>query len=331
MPTGWIDIHGHFDVPMTKQEQDAALHWMHANHFVASREDLIWSAGNNLAQMDRDSIAMQLLSDYSPQTTEAIIASNTYGASVVAEHPNRFGLLANLPLAEPDQAIPEIHRSLDELDADGFAIQSNYHGMYLGDPGLEPVWAELDRLHATVFLHPTVFGLESLSLGRPAPLLEVTFDTARTVIDMIFAGVFRSYPNFNLVLAHAGGVLPTITARIASLGPLSWVPNPHNLTAGEINDAVAGLYFDTGLAGTAHSLAPVLAVTTPDHIVYGSDFGAPCTDDGVISANIATVRNYGQLSQRERDAIGQNAARLVPKAFGRASAYHEPLGLSATV
>jgi len=40
-----------------------------------------------------------------------------------------------------------------------------------------------------------------------------------------------------------------------------------------MRDTLARLYYDTGLAGTAHSIDPVLAVTTPDHVLYGADFG----------------------------------------------------------
>lgn len=319
LTAGWIDVHGHFDVPATAEQQHARLEAMIAKGFTGTLEDLLWSAEKNLKHMDRNGITMQLVSNYGPQTTEAMIASNTFGAALVAQYPDRFGLLVSLPLAEPERALAEIRRGLDELDADGFAIQSNYGGMYLGDPRLQPVWAELDRLGATVFLHPTPFGLEALSLGRPAALLEVTFDTARTVFDMVFAGVFRAYPNFNLVLAHAGGTLPTVAARIAALGPLNWVPNPNRLTSGEIREQLSGLYFDTGLAGNEHSLAPVLAVTGPDHLVYGSDFGAPCTDDGVVTANLVSVRAYERLNHEDREAIGANAACIFPKAATRAA------------
>ena len=81
-------------------------------------------------------------------------AANDYGAKIVAEQPTRFGLLASLPLNEPDAALSEIDHALDDLHADGFALVSNYDGAYFGDPKFDPVFAEMDRRGATVFLHP---------------------------------------------------------------------------------------------------------------------------------------------------------------------------------
>ena len=34
---------------------------------------------------------------------------------------------------------------------------------------------------------------------------------------------------------------------------------------------LARLYFDTAIAGTAASIGPVLELTEPDHIVFGTD------------------------------------------------------------
>jgi hypothetical protein len=51
-------------------------------------------------------------------------------------------------------------------------------------------------------------------------------DTARTVADLIWAGVMSRHPGVNLVLAHAGGVLPVLAPRILDLGPMDWVPDP---------------------------------------------------------------------------------------------------------
>lgn len=88
----------------------------------------------------------------------------------------------------------------------------HYNGVYPGDASLEPVWAELERLGATVFAPPDACG--PASMGRPSPLLEVAFETARTIIDMLYAGAFRRYPNIRLIVAHCGGALPALSGRL---------------------------------------------------------------------------------------------------------------------
>nr|WP_323186232.1 amidohydrolase family protein [Streptomyces sp. NBC_01373] len=71
------------------------------------------------------------------------------------DHLGRFGTFVSLPLPDVDGSLEEIGFAFDELDADGVALQSHTHGVYLGDQRLDPVFAELDRRRAVVFLHPT--------------------------------------------------------------------------------------------------------------------------------------------------------------------------------
>ncbi len=50
-------------------------------------------------------------------------------------------MLASIPLGDPDPeaALPEIDRTADELNADGFVLVTKYGGRYLGDPSFERV------------------------------------------------------------------------------------------------------------------------------------------------------------------------------------------------
>jgi 6-methylsalicylate decarboxylase len=303
MTGGWIDVHGHFNViALRPPGYDASKAWT-------------FTPETSLDFMDRTGVAAQLLSNYGPQTAATMIAANNHGAELVTKYPGRFGLLAQLPLGEPENALAELRRGIDALDCEGFAIQSNYSGIYLGDPRFEPIWAEFDRRRATVFLHPTPMGYEDTRLGRPGALIEAPFDTARTVVDMLYAGIFRRYQNFNLILAHGGGVLPTLAGRLETLGPwpLGWADNPQHVTTAEMRETFARLYYDTALAGTPHSLDPVLDVTTSDHVLYGADFGAPCTYIEVCQTHYDAVRNNQRMTPAEREAVGGNALRLFPK------------------
>lgn len=302
MANHWIDIHGHFAATGAGARPRPVGGWKFAPE-------------TNLDYMDKTGVAGQLLSNYGPASADAMVASNSFGASLVQSYPKRFGLLAQLPMAEPECAVAEIHRAVDELDAEGFAIQSNYAGVYLGDPRFEPVWAELDRRAAVLFLHPTPLGYEETRLGRPGALIEAPFDTARTVVDMLYAGVFRRFPKFRVILAHAGGALPALAGRLMTLGPhpLGWTYNPNQVTAPEMRETFARFYYDTALASTAHSLDPVLDLTTADHLLYGADFGAPCTYISVCDEHLAALRGYKRLSIAEREAAGTNALKLFPK------------------
>jgi predicted TIM-barrel fold metal-dependent hydrolase len=234
----------------------------------------------------------------------------------VRSHPSRFGLLAALPTDDPDAALAEIARS-DDIDADGFAVTCQYNGVYLSDPRLEPVWAELDRRRSVVFAHPDAY--QPSVMGRPCVVVEVAFETARTFTDMLYRGVLRRYPNIRFVVAHCGGALPALSGRLQLLGLESWVPNPAMITPSELRTHLRRLFLDTA-ATMPTALGAALEMTTAAHIVYGSDCGVPCTTDATMDANIEALLGFRGLSADEIQSIGRNALSLLPAAADRIAA-----------
>ena len=263
--------------------------------------------------MDRTGIAMQMLSNI-PKNIDALRASNDYASSLVRKHPGRFGLLTALPTDDTKNALAEVGRAVGELRTDGFAVTCHYNGVYLGDSRLDPVWEELDRLRAVVFVHPNAYA--PAVMGRPYALVEVAFETARTVIDMLYAGTFRKFPNVKFVLAHCGGALSALSGRLLILGNESWVPNPNRVTLPEFRAHLRGLYLDTA-ATSPTTLGPALAMTTYDHLVYGSDCGVPCTTEITMEVNLEALFSYAGLTREQIESIGHNALRLFPAAAER--------------
>jgi predicted TIM-barrel fold metal-dependent hydrolase len=263
--------------------------------------------------MDRTGIAMQMLSDI-PKTLEALQASNDYAAFLVEKYPSRFGLLAALPTDNPQAAVAEVTRASEELHADGFAVTCHYNEVYLSDPRLDPMWAELDKRRAVVFTHPDAYAPGSM--GRPCAVVEVAFETARTVTDMLYAGVFRRFPNIKFVLAHCGGALPALSGRLLLIGHENWVPNSQHVTPTEMREHLLRLYLDTA-ATCPTSLAAALAMTTHERLVYGSDCGVPCTTDATMDANLRALLRYPGLTTDQIQQIGHNALTLFPAAAKR--------------
>ncbi len=312
MVNQWIDVHAHFYPPETDEQIEARWVAMREACWLTAAPPR-WDPQTTLAYMDRAGIAMQMLSNI-PKTLERLRASNDYAASLVRTHPTRFGQLAALPTDDPEAALAEIHRSYETLGADGFAVTCRYNDVYLSDPRLDPVWAELDRRHAAVFAHPDAYAAGSM--GRPCALIEVAFETARTFTDMLFAGVFRRFPNIRFVVAHCGGALPALSGRLLLLGNEAWMPNPNHVSRTEMQEQLRRLYLDTA-ATCPTVLGPALQMTTPDHLVYGSDCGVPCTTDDTMNANIAALRSYDGLPPEQIERVGHNALQLFPKAATR--------------
>ena len=316
MANGWIDIHGHFTPPTSPEDRERRWHSMREAQFLVL-EPFEWTPEGTLAYMDKAGIAMQMLSNL-PKQLDALKESNDYAASLVRKYPTRFGLLAALPTDNPEAALAEIDRAAQELHADGFAVTCNYNGVFLGDSSLDPVWSELNRRHAAVFVHPDAYA--PASMGRPSPLIEVAFETARTVVDMLYAGTFRKVPHIRFILAHCGGALPVLSGRLKLLGTEPWVPNPNNITQEEIQEQLARLYLDT--AATAPTgIAPALHMVSADHLVYGADCGVPCSTESTMEANRKAVLEYEGLMKCQRDAIGRNVLSLLPAAAKRLEEY----------
>jgi predicted TIM-barrel fold metal-dependent hydrolase len=272
--------------------------------------------------MDAHRIQLQLLSFPMPAPAAVTRRFNDYAASVVASHPSRFGLLASIPLSDPDPgpALAEIARAADELHADGFALVTNYDGRYLGDRSFEPVFAALNKRHATAFVHPVnPPGFDLVSCGRPGPLIELPMETARTAVDLIWAGVLSRHPDVNLVLAHAGGVLPVLAPRILDVGPLDLVPGPAEGTSiDDVREQLSRLYGDTAMAGRDSALKPLLDMTDASHIVFGTDY--PATVPGAIAdANLAALNKTRLLTDEQISAVGTNAIRIFPSLRDRIS------------
>ena len=130
--------------------------------------------------------------------------------------PDGSACFASLPLPDVDAAIAEIAHCCDRLDVDGFTLLTNIGGTYLGDPSFQPVFRELDRRGARLFIHPTSPACwEHTSLGRPRPMLEFLFDTTRAVVDLVLNGTVARHPGIEFIVPHAGATLPMVADRVS--------------------------------------------------------------------------------------------------------------------
>ncbi len=84
--------------------------------------------------MDRHDIPRSPLSVSSPDahlgdSYGEVVARhvNDFGADVVRAHSDRFGLFGLLPLPDVQGTLAEIDHILDDLGADGLAVESNGH------------------------------------------------------------------------------------------------------------------------------------------------------------------------------------------------------------
>lgn len=318
MPGHRIDVHTHA-MPEEAMAAIAARGFRPTGGYTIS---VRWTPEAALAYMDRHDIAAQIVSmpiafagsaddpQFGVRMSRMI---NEGHAELIARHPDRFGAFATLPADGPDAALTELGYALDELRLDGVVLTSNMAGRYFGDPSLEPVLAELARRGVPVFVHPTDCPhIDVLGFGRPSSIVEFPFDTARTITNAIYTGVFQRISGLRLILAHCGGVLPMLGWRIGEHTVMGRGPADADIDPAHVADVLRGLYYDTALAGSRNSLLPTLEVTTADHILFGTDW--PAAPEPTVERNIANLIAFdgftaGELRGVERD----NALGLFPR------------------
>jgi predicted TIM-barrel fold metal-dependent hydrolase len=73
-----------------------------------------------------------------------------------------------------------------------------------------------------------------------------------------------------------------------------------------------GLYYETALAGSRNSLLPTLEVTTPDHILFGTDW--PAAPEPTVVRNIDNLTSFDGFTAQELRAVERdNALKLFPR------------------
>ena len=233
-----------------------------------------WSFDSALRLMDRLGTDVGIISLAAPSVSvwsgqeqvDMARRVNDFGVGLRERSGGRLGYFATLPMPDPEASVTEICRAYDDYEADGVLLLSSYKGTYLGDDAFRPMWEELERRKAVVFLHPGSPELKPLE-GVPQPTVDFPMDTTRCALNLVTSGVLARCPSVKIILSHAGGFLPYAGRRFSVL--------LHDYTMkdsseDEITVMLKRFYFDTAL--TARDALPtLLAFAAPGHVVFGSD------------------------------------------------------------
>ncbi len=280
-----------------------------------------WDPTRALTMMDQLDIETQVLSVSSPGThfgddaaaRELAHAVNEAGAQVVTDHPGRFGLFASLPLPDIEGSLEEITHAFDHLNADGVVMLTNAQGVYLGDPLLEPVFAELDRRKAVIFIHPTspycpvCYGS---GIDLPGPFLEFLFDSTRAITNLMMAGTLDRYPNLNIIVSHAGAMLPVVAERLAGLGP-ALAPG-RAIQRKKLFETLRHFHYDLAGFPIPTLLQALNDIADPRRILYGSDW--PFTPTPMVDGLATQIAETQILDDAWRQGIYRdNALKLFPR------------------
>jgi len=298
---GRIDVHHHHIPPALRQGTGGHN----------------WTPELSLQMMDRFDIAVAILSmtqmgdilyDNTEKGRKAVRLGNDYGAQVMSDHPKRFGLFSAVPLPDIDGVLKEIEYGLDTLKADGIGIYTNDNqGRWPGDPYFEPMWQELNRRHAIVYMHPLAPQCcRSLNDGVPTSMNEYDFDTTRACTSLLANGVLHRYANVTIIVAHSGGTMPVLSQRVKDRYPHD--PKHDEYIPNGVIPELQKFYVDIAHASFPAPMAALLKFALPDHIMFGTDFPAE-----PIETTVDQLPNLDLPPQLAKAIDRGNAERLFPR------------------
>ena len=284
---GVIDVHSHIITPefVSSLENEGRL--MNEG-FPLPKYDV----ENHLKWMDEAGVETSVLTLAAPQPTSAqtVRQTNEAAARIKKEHPGRFMFCAALPLPDVSKAIEEAKYALDVLKADGIKLATNVDGQYLGAPELDTLFSVLNERKAIVILHPHRPEPVNKQVMQQTPLAmqEYLSETTRAVSNMISRNVLARYNNIKVIVPHCGAYLPLAIPRMKSLTPVMQT----NKMVGEIDYEanLRTLYYDLAGAHSPEVIRMLLTITTPDHLLYGSDY--PYVAPQVLTQSLARMKDY---------------------------------------
>ena len=324
-----IDIHSHVvtDEYLKYLEDNKAL--------MADGYPLpAWDENSHLAFMDSVGIERSVLTLSSPQpwfgnleeSRKVIRSVNERMAEAKHNHPDRFLWCAALPQPDIEASINEAVYALDTLGADGVKLATSVDGVYLGDSVYDPLMKALDDRSAVVILHPVKPNPvnESTFTGDPIFVYEYPAETTRAVLNMVAHNVMTRYPNIKVVVPHAGSFMPYAVPRLKGGYPLLL---KQGLTEPiDIDGNLSKLYYDLAGGPSVQAVKMLLTVTTPDHIMFGTDY--PFVSAPILEKVAAKVKHDisqdAELGQYADDIIRNNAMKLfkIPQIISKMPTTH---------
>jgi predicted TIM-barrel fold metal-dependent hydrolase len=299
-----IDVHHHFAPDFHRDAVNArrgGLRWPK------------WSPQMSLDDMDSNGIATAMLSVVQPgtwfgnveETRKLTRQLNDYAAGLSRDHPGRFGLFACIAPPDTEGSLKEIEYAFETLHADGIGLLTSYGTLYLGDPSFAPVYAELNRRKAIVYVHPIAPNCcKNLVPGIPVGSIEYATDTTRTIAHLVFSGTTTRFPDIRWIFSHSGGTLPFLTGRFTRLAgerKLDYLPN------GPLPE-FRKFHYELAQGNTQGQIAALLKMVALEQVLYGTDY--PFRPGAEVTAGIA---GYG-FSAAERQSIERGAAiNLLPR------------------
>jgi 6-methylsalicylate decarboxylase len=267
-----------------------------------------------LRLMDRAGVEMQVLSacpqvpyfEDGKQAARAARFVNDQYAALVQRQPDRFRAFAALPMPQVEESIGEMGRALDELSMAGIAMNTTVLGRALVEPGFEPVFAELNRRAAVLYLHPAGNGACSPLIGnyQLTWMIGAPVEDTISIMQLITRGIPARYPDIKIINSHLGGALPMLLQRADDQYRWEAPATPEQPSA-----AARRMWYDTVGHGHVPALRCAIDSFGADRLLLGTDFPY---ENGDVFARAVDYINDPQIDpDAARAILDHNASALL--------------------
>jgi len=266
-----------------------------------------------LADMDAQGVTVQALSLTGPMTywmrgKLALELARTWNDGAVAAHqayPDRFVVLATLPMLDPDLAIDELNRVSKLPGVRGVYVGTYIGGHDLDDPLFEPIFARIEALDLPIFLHPVAptVGGKRLQPYSFTNLVSYPMDSTIAACHLIFGGVLDRHPKLQVTLPHAGGVLPNLIGRLDH----GWKTIAAAKQCAQTPSAYLHRFTYDIITHSKPLMEYVISLVGADRIMLGSDY---CFEVG-YTRPIEEVEQLRLNSGQRNLILGGTAAKIL--------------------
>ncbi len=266
-----------------------------------------------LVDMDAQGVTLQALSLTGPMTywvhgKLALQLARTWNDAAIAAHqahPDRFVVLATLPMLDPDLAVDELNRVSKLPGVRGVYMGTFIDGRDLDDPLFEPIYARIEALDLPIFLHPVAptVGGKRLQPYSFTNLVSYPMDTTIAACHLIFGGVLDRHPKLQLTLPHAGGLLPNLIGRLDH----GWNAIPAAKQCAQTPSAYLQRFTYDIITHSKPLLEYIISQVGADRIMLGSDY---CYEVG-YKQPVEEVERLSLSSQQRNLILGGTAAKVL--------------------
>jgi aminocarboxymuconate-semialdehyde decarboxylase len=267
-----------------------------------------------LRLMDRAGVQMQVLSacpqlpygeDREKAARTARFVNDQY-AGLPGRYPDRFSAFAALPMPHLDESLGEMGRALDELHLAGVAMNTTVLGRALVEPEYEPIFAELNRRSAVLYLHPAGNSACSPLIANYhlTWIVGAPVEDTISVMHLITHGIPTRYPDIKIINSHLGGALPMLLQRADD--QYRWeTPDTPELPS----VAARRMWYDTVGHGHVPALRCAIDSLGADRLLLGTDF--PYENGDTFVRAVDYVHDPQIDTGAARAILDQNASVLL--------------------